>query len=52
MADIRVTKTCKTCKKPFSISQGEMQWLKDKGLLPFEHCTECRKKRREQNGKK
>ena len=47
MDEDRVMKTCKTCKKPFSISQGELDWLEKKGLAPFEHCSECRKKRRD-----
>ena len=50
MAEIRINKICKTCKKPFSISKGELEWLEKKGLAPFERCPECRKKRREQNG--
>lgn len=52
MADICVTKTCKTCNKPFSISKGELEWLERRGLKPFERCPECRKKRREENGQK
>lgn len=43
----RVQKVCKVCHKPFSISQGELDWLKEKGFMPFERCSECRKKRRE-----
>ena len=46
MVEIRITKICKTCKKPFSISKGELEWLEKKGLAPFEHCSECRKKRK------
>lgn len=52
MTEIRVTKLCKTCNKPFSISKGELEWLKQKDLKPFERCYECRKKRRDENGKK
>ena len=52
MIEIRATKTCKECRKPFSISKGELEWLEQQGLKPFERCSSCRKKRREENGKK
>lgn len=42
----RVQKICKSCHKPFSITKGELDWLKEKGFQPFERCSECRKKRR------
>lgn len=44
----RVQKVCKECHKPFSISDGELNWLKEKGLMPFERCSACRKKRRDE----
>jgi hypothetical protein len=44
----RITRNCRTCHKPFSISTEEAKWLKDKGLEPFTHCSDCRKKRKEQ----
>ena len=47
MAAIKVV--CKDCNKPFSISDKEQEWLKEKGLKPFKRCKECRKKRRQQN---
>ena len=46
---LRIEKTCKECKKPFSITKDELTWLEEKGLAPFERCSECRKKRREAN---
>ena len=29
---------CKTCKKEFTIDQGQADWLKKKGLELFTHC--------------
>lgn len=46
---MRIVKSCKECQKPFSVSEEELNWLKEKGLAPFERCSECRKKRREAN---
>ena len=47
MADMRIIRKCKTCQKPFSISQKEAVWLKEKGLELFAHCAECRAKKKE-----
>ena len=40
---------CKTCKKEFTIDQGQADWLKKKGLELFTHCECCRKERRAAN---
>lgn len=53
--NITITRNCKekTCKKPFTISEEEAKWLKDKGLELPKRCPECRKRRREEkNGKR
>lgn len=44
----RIQKVCKECHKPFSISESELNWLKSKGFMPFERCSECRRKRRDE----
>lgn len=46
MENTREQRICKTCHKPFSITEGELQWLKDHKLLPFTHCSSCRKARK------
>lgn len=51
MADTVIKKTCRTCKKEFVITYGEMKWLTKHKLAPFEHCAECRKKRKDNNGR-
>lgn len=43
--DMKVT--CKDCNKQFTISEGELKWLADKGFKPFKRCKECRKKRKQ-----
>jgi len=48
----RINKICRSCNKPFSIADKEAMWLKDHGLALFTRCSECRKKRREQNGQR
>lgn len=47
----RSQRICKTCNRPFSISDEELTWLKSRGLKPFTHCSACRRARREQNNK-
>lgn len=44
----RSQRICKTCNRPFSISDNELAWLEARGLKPFTHCSECRASRREQ----
>lgn len=44
----RSQRICKTCNRPFSISENELAWLEHRGLKPFTHCSECRAARREQ----
>jgi len=41
---MRITKNCRSCNKPFSISGSEQEWFKGKGLEPFTHCKQCRAK--------
>lgn len=50
---VTITRTCKeeNCKKEFTISAAEANWLKEKGLELFKRCPECRKRRREENKK-
>lgn len=43
----RSQRICKTCNRPFSISENELAWLDARGLKPFTHCSECRAARRE-----
>lgn len=43
----RSQRICKTCNRPFSISDNELAWLEHRGLKPFTHCSECRAARRE-----
>lgn len=43
----RSQRICKTCNRPFSISENELAWLEARGLKPFTHCSECRASRRE-----
>ena len=43
----RSQRICKTCNRPFSISDNELAWLEARGLKPFTHCSECRASRRE-----
>lgn len=43
---MKLQKICKTCNKPFSISDKEQEWLKSKNLKLFEHCRHCRKRRK------
>jgi uncharacterized protein with PIN domain len=45
----RISKVCKDCNKPFSISDKEQEWLRENNLSEFERCSQCREKRR--NGK-
>lgn len=50
MADsARIIKVCKEpgCRKPFSISGGEVRWLEEHNLKPFERCSACRNKRKQ-----
>lgn len=49
MIGMRITKTCKDCNEPFTITSGEIKWLQSKKLSIFERCEECRKKRRNDN---
>jgi hypothetical protein len=43
-----ITRTCKEkdCRKPFTMSVKEAEWLKNKGLEPYKRCPECRMKRK------
>lgn len=43
----RQQRICKTCNRPFSISDNELAWLETRGLKPFTHCSKCRAARRE-----
>lgn len=45
----RMNVICKDCNKPFSISEEEQNWLKERNLQPFKRCKECRKKRKANN---
>jgi len=45
---LRINKVCRSCNKPFSISEKELNWLEERDLKPFEHCKECRARRRGQ----
>lgn len=46
MENSREQRICKTCNKPFSISEGEMKWIKEHNLAPFTHCKHCRMMRK------
>ena len=46
MENTREQRICKTCNKPFSITDGELEWLKEHKLLPFTHCSSCRRTRK------
>lgn len=43
-----MNETCKDCGKQFTITQGELDWLTEKGFAPFKRCKACRNKRKEQ----
>ena len=49
---MREHRICRQCSKPFSISREEQEWLKDRKLELYVRCSECRKKRREENARK
>lgn len=38
----RISKTCKDCNKPFSMTSDEIAWLDERGLRPFTRCKACR----------
>lgn len=40
---------CKDCKIHFFVAQGELDWLKEKGLAPYKRCPICREKRRQRD---
>ena len=42
----RLLKVCKECNTPLSINDKQQEWLKVRGLQMFEHCKECRERRR------
>lgn len=44
------TKTCKQCRKPFTISDSEMYFFLKKGLNPPKRCKECRDKNKAKSG--
>lgn len=46
MENTQEQRICKTCNKPFSITDGELEWLKEHKLLPFTHCSSCRRTRK------
>lgn len=46
MENAREQRICKTCNKPFFISEGEMEWIKAHNLAPFTHCKHCRRMRK------
>jgi hypothetical protein len=46
MGEAMVTKKCKTCKKEFSYSSAQAQWLLDRNLADFPHCPACRQIRK------
>lgn len=46
-------KTCCMCKKTFEITEDHLKWFEERGLKPFERCSECRaKKKRKGRNKK
>ena len=46
----RITKTCRTCNKPFSLTADKAAWYERTGLLLPTHCATCIKARK-QRGK-
>ena len=42
----RIDVICKECNKPFSISEEEQAWIKERGLALYKRCADCRKKRK------
>lgn len=42
----QVTKKCKCCNKPFTITKNEIDWLAERDLAPFQRCKACRQKRK------
>lgn len=44
MADM--VKTCKDCKKEFTITADNQRWYESKGFNLPERCPDCRKKRK------
>ena len=41
------TKLCKKCGMPFNITEGEKQWISQKGYMMPTTCPSCREKRKE-----
>lgn len=39
-------RTCKTCRKPFTFSRNEADWLTSNNLKLFTRCRKCRRDRR------
>lgn len=48
--NIRITKTCRTCNKPFSLTAEKAERYARAGLLEPTHCSTCIKERK-QRGK-
>ncbi len=42
----RITRTCRTCNKPFSISAEKAEWYARTGLQLPTHCAICIKERK------
>lgn len=48
----RIQKICRDCKKPFSLTAEHMKWFEDRNLKPYTRCSECRKKKKNEEALK